>query len=125
MRCYRLDHRWAAANAERREMIGDELLTKLGALREVVDAEAPPYISDPETRLHLQHMIGMAAARVTLDLGRTAEAMNFAREFNSRCQQLLNLAAEEGLIADNPELFEQFTKINKDCYDEVTTAWQG
>jgi hypothetical protein len=125
MRCQWLDIRWVSSNAQRRADTGDAVLTKLSLLLDILDGGPTPYIADPENRMVLQHTIGMLSSRVSLDLGRPQEAMKYASEFNRRFQQILNLAEREGRIADNPKLFEELTKHNKDRYDEVTAAQQS
>ena len=100
------------------------MLAKLSAELNGLDDDRNPCISDPENRLFAQHTIETIASRVALDLGRYEEAMTFANGFNRRFQVLRNFAEEEGLIADNPELWEKLSKINKDRYDEVSAAWQ-
>ena len=121
MRCQRLEMKWIVANTQRRADTGNAVLTKLSLLLDSLD-EPTPYVADPENRMVLQHTIGMLSSRVSLDLGRPEEAMKFASEFNRRFQQILNLAEGEGRIAENPKVFEELTKFNKDRYDEVIAA---
>jgi hypothetical protein len=124
-RCHWLEIKWIRLNTSRREVtashreaIGDEVLAKLSELADRLDRD----LADSEGRLSAQHSIGMLQSRVALDLGRRDEAMRFATQFNGRCQLLLNLAQEEGWIADKPTVIRDLTKMNKDLYDEVMAA---
>jgi hypothetical protein len=125
-RCHWLEVKWIrtkfsrpeVTNASRREVIGNDVLAELSELLDSLDG----YIADREARLWVQHSIGMLQSRIALDLGRLDEARTYALEFNGCFQLLLNLAQEEGMIADDPELWKNLTRINKDRYDEMVAA---
>jgi hypothetical protein len=126
-RCSRLEVKWIRSkfsrrdvtDASRREAIGNDVLAELSELLDSLDVE----VADSEGRLCAQHSIGMLQSRVALDLGRPEDAMRFATEFNGRCQLLLNLAQEEGWIAEKPKVVHELIQINKERYDEMTAAY--
>ena len=122
MRCQWLEIKWVSSNAQRRADTGNAVLAKLSRLLDRLVGQPTPYIADHEQRLWVQHSIGMLQSRIALDLGRLDDATTYATEFNDCFQLLLNLAAEEGMIADDPELWKRLSQSNKDRYDEVTAA---